>query len=114
MCCPPSIKLEEAFEEESSIYAEEGTYVHALAEIKLRLVLGQIKKKEYEQFHNQSLVEYVEGKVIFIELKRPGEKPRKIQEARMRQLKKLGFKTYVIDSYQQVDRLLNEVMRGGI
>jgi len=85
LSCPPSVKLEEPFEEESSIYAEEGTYAHALAEIKLRLALGQIKKKEYdklahalekeyEQFHNQSLVEYVDayvGKVqeLFAEAK---------------------------------------------
>ena len=60
------------------------------------------------------LVLLPEGKVIFVELKRPGEKPRKIQEARMRQLKKLGFKTYVVDSYEQIDRLLIEVMRGGV
>lgn len=74
LSCPSSVKLEEPFEEESSIYAEEGTYAHALAEIKLRLALGQIKKKEYdklahalekeyEQFHNQALVEYVEAYV---------------------------------------------------
>ncbi|MBP3887687.1 MAG: DUF2800 domain-containing protein [Cellulosilyticum sp.] len=74
LSCPPSVKLEEEFNEEPSIYAEEGTYAHALAEIKLRLALGQIKKKEYEKlvralekeyenFHNQSLVEYVEAYV---------------------------------------------------
>lgn len=60
------------------------------------------------------LVMLPEGRVIFVELKRPGEKPRKIQESRMKQLKKLGFRTYVIDSYQQVDKLISEVMRGGV
>lgn len=50
------------------------------------------------------------GKVVFVELKRPGEKPRKVQVLRMRQLRRLGFKTYVADNYESIDELLSEVM----
>ena len=54
------------------------------------------------------------GKCIFIELKAPGERPRKIQLKRMQQLRVLGFKTYVVDSYEKVDRLLSEVAENGV
>jgi hypothetical protein len=37
-------------------------------------------------------------RVFFAELKRPGEKPRKLQGAVHRMLRKLGFRVYVIDS----------------
>lgn len=54
------------------------------------------------------------GRCVFIELKRPGEKPRKVQVLRMKQLRKLGFKTYVADSYERIDELLSEVMVSGV
>ena len=38
-----------------------------------------------------------QGKLGFVELKAPGEKPRKIQVRRIEQLKKLGFLVYVLD-----------------
>ena len=60
------------------------------------------------------LVLLPEGRCIFVELKRPGEKPRKVQVLRMKQLRKLGFKTYVADSYESIDKLLDEVMAGGV
>ena len=46
LACPPSARLEEKlrgrFGERSSVYAEEGTKAHALAELKLRLINGEI------------------------------------------------------------------------
>ena len=49
--CTPSVRLNEKFIErfgvETSEYAEEGTKAHALAELKLRLFLGEIDKKAY-------------------------------------------------------------------
>lgn len=43
------------------------------------------------------------GKVIFIELKAPGEKPRKIQEYRAKELRKLGFQVECLDTIEKVD-----------
>lgn len=60
------------------------------------------------------LVLLPEGKCLFVELKAPGEQPRKIQLKRMKQLHLLGFKTYVIDSYEKVDRVLSEVAGDGV
>ena len=49
------------------------------------------------------------GRYAFVELKAPGEKPRKLQELRMKQLKKLGFRTYVVDSIQKLGDILDEI-----
>jgi len=35
------------------------------------------------------------GRIAFVEVKRPGEKPRPLQEARHGMLRRLGFKVYV-------------------
>lgn len=53
------------------------------------------------------------GKCAFVELKAPGEKPRKLQQIRMKQLKKLGFKCYVIDGAEQIKPML-EVIADGV
>lgn len=52
------------------------------------------------------------GMCAFIELKAPGEKPRKLQMVRMKQLSKLGFKCYVIDGIEQIKPVIDS-LRGG-
>ena len=37
------------------------------------------------------------GRMAFVEVKAPGKKPRPLQEARHRMLRRLGFKVYVLD-----------------
>ena len=49
------------------------------------------------------------GKIAFIELKAPGKKPRPLQVRRMKQLKNLGFKVYVIDSIKMIGDVLDEI-----
>ena len=49
------------------------------------------------------------GRLGFVELKAPGKKPRALQETRHRLLRRLGFKVYVIDGIEQIDRILNEI-----
>ena len=39
--CPPSVKLEEQFPDTSSEYAQEGTFMHELAEIYLERYLNE-------------------------------------------------------------------------
>lgn len=50
-----------------------------------------------------------DGKCAFVELKAPGEKPRKLQEIRMKQLRKLGFKCYVIDGVEQIKKAIYDM-----
>ena len=45
----------------------------------------------------------------FVELKAPGKKPRALQLARHRLLRRLGFKVYVIDGIEQIDSVLEEI-----
>lgn len=54
------------------------------------------------------------GKIIFVELKAPGEKPRKQQEIRIAQMKSLGFKVKTIDTKRGVDELINEMTAGDV
>ena len=42
MMCPPSVKLSERFADKPSPYAEEGTFLHELCELKLHLSLIHI------------------------------------------------------------------------
>ena len=53
------------------------------------------------------------GRVAFVEVKRPGEVPRMLQKSRHRLLRKLGFKVYVLDHEDQIERIIGE-MEGGI
>ena len=47
------------------------------------------------------------GRLAFIEVKRPGAKPRKLQELRHKQLRGLGFPVYVVDSLDSVEMVLH-------
>lgn len=49
------------------------------------------------------------GRMGFVELKAPGRKPRALQLARHRLLRRLGFKVYVIDEINQIDSVLEEI-----
>lgn len=49
------------------------------------------------------------GRIAFAELKAPGKKPRPLQERRIAQLRKLGFKVYVIDSIEMIGGVLDEI-----
>ena len=49
------------------------------------------------------------GRMGFVELKASGRKPRALQLARHRLLRRLGFKVYVIDKIDQIDSVLEEI-----
>ena len=49
------------------------------------------------------------GRMSFVEVKAPGEKPRPIQESRHRLLQRLGFKVYVLDGAEDIPRILDEI-----
>lgn len=50
-----------------------------------------------------------QGRLAFVELKAPGKKPRSLQLLRFRQLRKLGFKVFVVDSKEQIGGVLDEI-----
>ena len=47
------------------------------------------------------------GRVLFVELKRPGEKPRPLQRKRHRQLAALGFTVLTVDSLNAIQEALS-------
>jgi hypothetical protein len=49
------------------------------------------------------------GKIAFIELKAPGRKMRPLQVRRKRQLERLGFLVYCIDSIDQIGGVLDAI-----
>jgi hypothetical protein len=50
-----------------------------------------------------------EGRIAFVEVKRPGKKPRPLQKARHGLLRRLGFRVYVLDDEAQIGGVIREV-----
>lgn len=49
------------------------------------------------------------GRIAFVEVKRYGEKPRPLQEARHGMLRRLGFAVYVLDDEGQIGGILDDI-----
>ena len=49
------------------------------------------------------------GKIGFVEVKAPGKKSRKIQLKRHRELRALGFNTYVLDDVNQIGGIIDAI-----
>jgi len=64
--CPPSLLLEEQFEEGESVYAAEGTAGHALAEHLIRKYLKQRTKRPTSEYYTDELLEAVDEYVSFV------------------------------------------------
>lgn len=48
------------------------------------------------------------GRILFVELKTTGKKPRKIQIFVHNKLRALGFRVEVVDTSEQIERLIRE------
>ena len=55
------------------------------------------------------LVLLPDGVCAFVEVKAQNKKPRPLQKARHRLLKKLGFKVYVLDDAEQIGGIIDEI-----
>lgn len=51
----------------------------------------------------------INGKCYFVELKKPGEELRPLQEAVKRKYESMGFKVYVIDTKEKVGEFIHEI-----
>ena len=67
LSCTPSARLEEQFRDEpgGSVYAEEGTAAHALAEHKLKKALKRSSKRPVSDYHCDEMEECTDGYVAF-------------------------------------------------
>lgn len=55
------------------------------------------------------LLLFMGGRAAFCEVKAPGQKPRPLQVHRMEQLRRLGFKVFVIDDTEQIGGVISEI-----
>ncbi len=51
------------------------------------------------------------GKIAFVEVKAPGQRPRPLQLMRHRALMDMGFKVFVLDGIDQIPGIIMEAMR---
>lgn len=54
-----------------------------------------------------------EARIGFVEVKRPGAKPRLLQERRHDQLRSLGFKVEVLDDPREIPKIIKEIQEHG-
>lgn len=58
------------------------------------------------------LVLLPDGKCGFVEVKAPGRKPRPLQVARIKLLRRLGFSVFVLDDESRIPQILLEIGGG--
>ena len=49
------------------------------------------------------------GRIAFVEVKAPGEKPRPLQVARHVLLRRLGFRVYILDEIEKIGGIIDEI-----
>lgn len=87
--CPPSVRLQEGFPNESSVYALEGTFAHEVCEYKVRKYLHErVKRPQSEDFYTEEIEQitdvYAEFVIDIIEqMKRNGCEPLVLVEERV-------------------------------
>ena len=87
--CPPSVRLQENFPNESSIYAAEGTYAHEVCEYKVRKYLKErVKRPQSEEYDTEEIEQitdvYAEFVITIIEkMKENGCEPLAFVEERV-------------------------------
>ena len=99
--CPPSVRLEEGFPNESSVYAKEGTFAHSLCEFKVRKYLHErVIRPQSDEFYSEEIdlitdmyFEFVVG--VIEEMKKNGSAPLVLVEERVdySHIAPLGFGT---------------------
>lgn len=65
--CPPSVRLQENFPNESSVYAEEGTFAHEVCEYKVRKYLHErVKRPQSEEFDTEEIEQITDVYAEFV------------------------------------------------
>ncbi len=65
--CPPSVRLQANFPNESSVYAEEGTFAHEICEYKVRRYLHErVKRPQSEEFDTEEIEQITDVYAEFV------------------------------------------------
>lgn len=115
LACPPSVRLEEAFPDTTSVFAEEGTAAHELSEIMLAYELKQINKATYtrrlnkfikeNEYYSPEMADYVEGYVTYV-MERVNAMRAKTEDALVLIEQRLDFSDWVPDGFGTGDVLI--------
>ena len=87
--CPPSVRLQEGFPNESSNYAEEGTFAHEVCEYKVKKYLHErVKRPQSEEYDTEEIEQITDLYAEFVistveEMKRNGCEPLVLVEERV-------------------------------
>ena len=87
--CPPSIRLQQNFPNESSVYAEEGTFAHEVCEYKVRKYLKErVKRPQSEEYDTEEIEQITDVYAEFVisiieEMKANGCEPLAFVEERV-------------------------------
>ena len=87
--CPPSVRLQEGFPNESSVYAAEGTFAHEVCEYKVRKYLHErVTRPQSEEFYTEEIDQITDVYAEFVisiieEMKRNGCEPLVLVEERV-------------------------------
>ena len=109
--CTPSARAEEPYPDKESVYTEEGTLAHRLAEITLKNYLGEYTEKEYQKelalcraspSYYPDMEEEVEEYTRFC----MDEKSKQSKWGTARVEERISLDTYVTDSFGTADFLL--------
>ena len=114
MNCPPSVKLSEQVEDKTSIYAEEGTFMHELSELYLERFLGTITEEEYlremklrraSSFYTQAIDDAVQAYVDTV-IERINEARALQSDALVRIEERVDFSPWVPEGFGTGDVLI--------
>ena len=114
LSCPPSARLEEAVEEQSSEYAKEGSFAHELAELYLAQDLGLTEKSEFNKrlkelrqnpFYSEELDTYVKVYMDFA-IEKINEARARTRDAVVLLEMKLDYSTWVPEGFGTGDLVL--------
>lgn len=114
--CPLSVAMESRFPNESSEYAEEGTIAHALGELKIRLAVGEISKRNYNDEVKKiisgtkvevgkEMCDYTDGYRDFV-IERFNTAKRKTSDAILMLEQSLDFSEYAPDGFGTGDVII--------
>lgn len=114
LACTPSAQLELEFEEEKSIYAEEGTLAHEIGELMLSLYLKLITKQAYTRklnklkinsFYSKEMEDYVKVYVDYC-IEKINEAYARSKDAVILLEQRLDFSNYVPDGFGTGDLVI--------
>ena len=90
--------------------AVERRLVDKLRAVDPRILVLKFRVLGHAGFHDR-LVLLPRAIPLFVELKRPGETPRKLQVYRHRQIARLGIASMVVDTLERVDEFADYARR---